>query len=682
MAQRDAIPRVAMPTRSTEGWRERLRERAFELRLAASVVAMLVAVGAVGYLLTSRTLERQVVSDAVEVANGQAEAIGNAYLAHGNEQEAAKTAQAMLDGILRGPGVVSAHLFDTDRTILVGGTRRAAGTSGDATSDTNAAGGAHMADREPFEQARVGGEPVVRADGDHAAFEFWVPIDLAGGRHVFHIGLNRTSIDAQLAGLKRQTAATTLAGSAIAIVLFYLLGGRALTARHRKALENSARDPLTSLGNHRAFQEELVRATSRSGRSGEGMACAILDIDSFKQVNDRLGHRQGDMVLRRVAQQLGDLRDGDTAFRIGGDEFAVIMERTDADVAHRVIDRIRVRLASQRSHVTVSAGIADSCAGTVDQEGILERADAALYEAKRIGRNAVVVFAEEMWDTRPVRPEEEQRLQSLLTVGDIGVAFQPIWDLDEAQLIGYEALARPLPESGFDGPAPAFAVATALGRVHELDTLCRRVILARRKQLSLDGILFLNIAPMSIAHASLSAEALFAEVRRAGIAPDRVVIEVTERGVVDVAALADKLCQLRAHGFKVALDDVGAGNAGLELLRRVRADYLKIDREVIVEAATTETSRGVLLAILAFAREAGAYVIAEGIENERLLEFVSRFHSEQTEHVLTIHGVQGFLVGRPTVQPVDEHPTTMVRAFRSAGRGRRSRAVAAKPAVV
>lgn len=189
-------------------------------------------------------------------------------------------------------------------------------------------------------------------------------------------------------------------------------------------------------------------------------------------------------------------------------------------------------------------------------------------------------------------------------------------------------------------------MAERIGRAHELDALCRAAILARAHELPPDALLFLNLSPASLDHALLAGDTLVTATIAAGLTPARVVLEIAERSLARPAVVIREAKRLRALGFRIALDDVGAGNAGLEMLRSLPVDYLKIDRSVVAGAVTDTTRRSVLAAILAFAREAGTFVIAEGIETEAMLDFVDQAGREPMGR--TVRAVQGYLLGRPS----------------------------------
>jgi len=412
-------------------------------------------------------------------------------------------------------------------------------------------------------------------------------------------------------------------------------------------------DPLTGLGAHRAFHEALRRAVAQGATRGEAVTLARLDLDRFKALNEQHGHGHGDAVLGALAVLLGRGRGADRAFRLGGDEFALLLPHTGLVDAAIALERLRVAAARDLAGATVSVGVAalpaltDVDADVDAGEGLLDGAEAALAVAKRRGGNAVVTVDEVQDGAALTASAQARALRRLLTDGQIAVAFQPIWDLAQGHILAFEALARPAACYGFAGPQEAFDAAERAGQAHGLDALCRRAILTRAAALPADALLFLNVSPQTLDHDLLAGTTLVAAVEAAGLTPGRVVLEITERSVARPGVVVREAARLRALGFRLALDDAGAGNAGLEMLSQVTVDFVKVDRGVVAQSCTTTAARAVLAGILAIARETGAYVIAEGIETAEMLAFVQQAGAGATARG-GIQGVQGYLLGRPS----------------------------------
>jgi diguanylate cyclase (GGDEF)-like protein len=516
--------------------------------------------------------------------------------------------------------------------------------------------------REPEQTAllRSGGSyagPEREAGENHANFEYVAPLRLGGKRYALETDLDGTALRQELDSLERITTLLSLVGLLLAVPLFYLLGGRSLSRLHRVALNRAARDGLTDLGNQSAFQDELQRATATALRYEEPLSVAVIDLDDFKLVNDRKGHRQGDRLLAGLARVLRQGRPEDRAFRIGGDEFALIMPRSGGEGARERLDRMRAEAAEQLGGVTLSVGVAELDTATQDAGTLLEQADAAVYEAKRLGRDRVATFAQ-LDEKMVVTAARLGALHRLLAGPPPAIAFQPIWELGPTGnlLVGYEALARP-DVADLAGPAEAFALAERIGRAHELDALCRRATLARAHELPRDALLFLNVSPQSFDLDELAGDSLVRAVRAAGLEPEQVVLEITERSTARLDRVVREATRLRELGFRLALDDVGAGNAGLEMLRSLPVDFVKIDRAVIAGSAQGGGARAILHAVISFANEVGAFVIAEGIETEAMLEHVRAPEKSAGLHRRTgVHGAQGYLLGRPRTGTLTSAP--------------------------
>ena len=191
-----------------------------------------------------------------------------------------------------------------------------------------------------------------------------------------------------------------------------------------------------------------------------------------------------------------------------------------------------------------------------------------------------------------ISPEKVQAVRRLLSERKLTIAFQPIWDCVQGSLLAFEALTRPAAEYGFAGPQEVFDIAEKMGRAHELDVICVRAILARAAELPPTALLFLTIPPQTLVHDLLTEAVLLEATVSAGLTAERVVLEITERAIVQRDVLVQKAEQLRRLGFRLALEDAGAGNAGLEMLSQVSVDFVKIDRAIISNALSDKSARG------------------------------------------------------------------------------------------
>ena len=622
----------------------RLRRRRLGRRSAFAqgrwlVVRTVMAIGASVALLvlSSQTFyassaSRELVQQDARSVAADSLAVETAYKEGSDRADGMDDALDLVDSMEDRFGVVSARLLDSRGRVVR------------APRDANFGADAP----HPVQPRRPRYDEVTTRDHGNR-LGFLVPVDIAGQRFMLDVEQDGKMLRSRVAALRDETLVFSIFTLLIAVAMFYLLGGRALTRRHRSVVRRATRDPLTDLGNHRTFQETLAHATRSAAGRREPVAVALIDLDEFKLVNDRFGHRRGDEVLKTIAQILADGRPDDIAFRIGGDEFALLLPGADGARARLVVERClnAARADPRASSFTAGIAVLDP-AGEPDPAVLWEQADAALYEGKRSGGGMIVVFDDVAELLTVVTPAKMHALRSLLDEPRVEIAFQPIWQLQEGRLLGLEALARPADDYGFDGPQEMFAVAEKIGRAHELDSVCRAAALARAHELPDGALLFLNVNPQSLTHDTLGGDRLLRAVAAAGLEPSQVVLEITERSDARLNHVIADATRLRRLGFRLALDDVGTGNAGLEMLRELEVDFVKIDRSVIAAAVNDKPAQAVLFAILAYARRADAFVIAEGIESESMLEFVRDPGELDIMRSPSINGGQGFLLGRPS----------------------------------
>jgi diguanylate cyclase (GGDEF)-like protein len=491
---------------------------------------------------------------------------------------------------------------------------------------------------------------------DRRDFEFVVPVNLSRGRYAYEVTYDHRTYDAQMNEVRRTIVLIALLALFGGGIVFYLIGGRRLIRDHRMVLRRTTRDGLTDLPNQRAFQDELPQAVASATRYADPFALLLLDIDDFRLINDRHGHPHGDAIIKRVAEVLRAARAADRPYRTGGDEFALALAHTDAEGARILSRRLSRNLAD--AGIEVSIGVSALRPGQ-QADTLRAEADAALIEARRQGGNRAAHFDDIRARVVVITSEKKEAVRRLIDEGRLTTLFQPIYDFEEETLLGVEALTRPDPSYGFSGPAEVFDIAEQIGRVHQLDVLCVENALQFAPELQPGVLLFINLSPLTL---DLDAEAdawLAPAVERAGLRPQDVVVEVTERLGGRTAAVVKRLKRLRAQGFKIAVDDVGTGNAGLEMLRSIEAEFVKLDRSIVAAATTEPSARAVLMAMAAFARQTSAFVIAEGIEDEDTLEFLRGIDDHDLSVRRIIQGGQGFGLGRPSPELSQEWPAIL-----------------------
>jgi diguanylate cyclase (GGDEF)-like protein len=399
-----------------------------------------------------------------------------------------------------------------------------------------------------------------------------------------------------------------------------------------KLRDLAATDALTDLTNHRGFQEVLAAELERARRADRPVALVMLDLDNFKTVNDTHGHPYGDEVLRAVGKKLGGVvRATDTAARVGGEEFALILPGSDGEVAYRIAERARQAVADVSVRdltLSCSAGVATYPADAEDASSLCKLADGALYWAKRQGKQRTRRFDPE--HVALASDQQAAEIAALIAEPEgIKAVFQPVVDLASGHLVGYEALARFKSSSG-RSPEAWFARAHGCGLGPELDAAAIRAALEPVGR-PMDTHLALNVSPSALTSEPV-AEAL----------PDDLtglVIEITEHEFVpDDETLAGAVAELRDRGARIAIDDAGAGYAGLKQMMRVNPDIVKLDCDLTKRIHADPARMALVESFVRFARRIGATVCAEGIESLDDLAVLSD---------LDVQWGQGFALARP-----------------------------------
>jgi diguanylate cyclase (GGDEF)-like protein len=415
---------------------------------------------------------------------------------------------------------------------------------------------------------------------------------------------------------------------------------RAEISLHEAAMELSAlasTDSLTGLKNRREFDRAL-RTIPR-----QPFAVLSLDVDGLKATNDAHGHAAGDALLRTVGHTLGLLvRGWDVMARVGGDEFAALLPEVGVFGANLVADRMRVAMHSlvlPSGPVRITVGWSAAPAGA-DPVSVWQRADESLYKAKHAGGDQVIGNSYARGEAGDIADRSySDVITHLLGDGPLTTMFQPIVDLIDGSVLGYEALARPEGFAAMDSVEAVFEAARTSGHIRDLDWVCRRHAVEDAQQLPDDVALFLNISAAALLDPVHGVDQLLLLLNSVKRAPRTVVLEITEHERIrDYERLAAVLAAYRAEGIRFALDDVGEGHSTLELLAASGSEYLKLGRSLTM-TSNRMGSKAAMQATMAFARVSGAVVIAEGVENE--------FVADLMKAAGIRHG-QGFGLGKPT----------------------------------
>ena len=370
-------------------------------------------------------------------------------------------------------------------------------------------------------------------------------------------------------------------------------------------------DPLTGVLNHRAFHDRLRAESERATRHGRPLTLMQVDLDDFKVVNDVHGHPAGDQVLRNVALALQQCtRESDACGRLGGDEFAVLLPETDAEGALTVAARLRRCLAALDDPVavTVSVGVATLPTHAYDPKTLCETADEAVYLAKRAGRDCARAYSADVQAAPPVDGIDvvlQRRVKEVLATRGLHSVFQPIVDLRDGRVLGYEALAR-IEGSGL-GPDRWLDMAEQVGLRGQLEELMWEAALAAGPPPG-DAMLFLNASPGALAGGQLL------QRLQGVVAP--VAIEVSEQHHVrDYAVLTRSLGEWADAGVQVAVDDMGAGYANMRHVVNLAPQFLKLDRSIVANLDSSPRRQALVDSMLEFASQIGSEIIAEGVEH-------------------------------------------------------------------
>jgi diguanylate cyclase (GGDEF)-like protein/PAS domain S-box-containing protein len=419
-------------------------------------------------------------------------------------------------------------------------------------------------------------------------------------------------------------------------------------------------DPLTGLANRALLTDRAEQALARSARSGATVAVVLVDLDGFKFVNDSLGHQIGDVVLCEVARRLESLvRSEDTVARLGGDEFVILiddvsgLEETEG-LGERICEVLRppLELPGWDYAVTASVGIAMGSASEVDVNDLVRDADTAMYVVKTSGKDSVQHFAPSMHERARERFSLQADLQAALERSELLLFYQPIHETSNGRLKGFEALIRwSHPSRGLIAPERFIPLAEESGLIIPIG---RWVLEQAIGQMTAWGVRHQNARSLSISvnvsTVQLAAPSLISDVEttleRSGIAPSRVILEITEGSLgKDTERTIEVLGELRKLGVRIAIDDFGTGYASLSHLQRLPVDILKVDKSFVTALGEGGKSRELLEAILGVGQALSLAVIAEGIESQSQMTTLEQLGCEMA---------QGFLVGKPSPAEVAE----------------------------
>ena len=433
-----------------------------------------------------------------------------------------------------------------------------------------------------------------------------------------------------------------------------LTTGLDITARkfaeeHRTHL--ALHDMLTGLPNRTLLAQKMRTAIDESNASGKAAALLLLDLDRFKVINDTRGHQTGDVLLRQVAERLISALDSNGfAARIGGDEFAIVLQNLDdnssaADICTKLLAKIGepYTIGGVEQTIGASIGVARIPEDGTSPDELLRLADLAMYEAKASGRNCFCFFSPQMNHIAQMNAGIETDLRDALNSDQLFLEYQPIVDTASGNYAGLEALLRwNHPVRGRLSPADFIKVANDSGLIGRIGTwvveaVCKQIALFADEGIELPHVA-VNVSPKQFQYSAMCSEMLDL-VAKYAIPRGKLAIEITEELLIDNSQkVHEQLAMLRAGGIQISIDDFGTGYSSLQYLRDLPATRLKIDQTFISRIETSATDRAIISTIAHLAHALNMRVVAEGVETEAQFTLLRASGCDE---------VQGYLMGRP-----------------------------------
>lgn len=421
---------------------------------------------------------------------------------------------------------------------------------------------------------------------------------------------------------------------------------RQMVGAEQAALRLAESDALTGIGNRRHF----VAAGERLAAAGQPLLALVIDLDGFKQVNDRLGHRVGDQLLIEAGRRIADaLPEGAVLGRLGGDEFGVLTEGPAAgafELAQDVLWSLARPFAfgADLRGIQASVGVAESD-GALSFEELMRRADVAMYAAKAEGDGQPRAYREALDQEERLNSTIDEEMRAGLKRGEFSVAYQPIVSAQDGRIVAVEALLRwTSPERGPVSPNLFIPIAErsrfviTLGEF-VLETACRDLAAS-----GLDISVSVNLSPVQLLEQDL-VDRVCMILARSGLPARQLSLEVTETFLVESEQVATGMLQrLRANGITISLDDFGCGYSSIGCLRALPLDNVKIDRSFITPIETDASARRVLRAVIDLCRSFNMLITAEGVETAFQAEFLREANCDR---------LQGYYFARPGALPTD-----------------------------
>ena len=410
-------------------------------------------------------------------------------------------------------------------------------------------------------------------------------------------------------------------------------------------------DDLTGLVNRNILHDRFEQAINTAKRNQAEVCVFFLDLDSFKVINDTMGHSAGDELLQVIARRLlSCARSGDTVARYGGDEFVLIFPQIGkmeeaAGIAERILAEISkpLELYGHSLRASVCIGISFFPHDGLTQEVLLQHADAAMYDAKDRGSNSFRFYTDELNQRLQQRLNMEEDLRQALELEQFFIYYQPKVDLHQGRIFGLEALLRwRHPVKGMIPPDQFIPFAEATGLILPIGAWVLQTACLQAKAWQDAGLpeisMAVNVSPKQL-HASGFVDNIAGVLAHSGLSASNLDLEVTEGAVMqEPEKMIDTLTQLKRLGVKISMDDFGTGFSSLSYLKRFPFDKLKIDKAFVKDIPVDQGDVNLVLTIIAMAHNFKLRVIAEGVENDQQMQFLKANNCDE---------IQGFFFSRP-----------------------------------
>lgn len=426
---------------------------------------------------------------------------------------------------------------------------------------------------------------------------------------------------------------------------------------HQQLLEDMVYfDSLTKLPNRKLFEDRLNQVLNLAQANEYPVAILFVDMDRFKFINDSLGHHTGDEFLKIVAQRLTkQIRKTDTAARFAGDEFAILLPDTNEEEAVSLAKRLNTSLAEtfevfgHSLTVSASIGIALKSGAEESIESLLKKADTAMYATKKLGKNNYTLYSEELDQESTYKLLLEKGLKTAIQQKEFALHYQPIMNLKNRKVSSMEALIRwHHPELGMVPPDRFIPISEESGHIVPIGEWVLRTACTQNKAWQIAGYdpfkISINVSAIQLRQPNFD-QTVSAILEETGLEARWVELEVTESTLMEnTASMKTCLMNLKALGLSIAIDDFGTGYTSLSYLREFKFDRVKIDRSFVSDINSNSNGKAITSTIIALAHKLHMSVVAEGIEDEIQLAFLTDEHCDEG---------QGYYFSRPL--PAEQH---------------------------